>query len=227
MKVLIWDFDGTLGYRTGAWSGAMLDVLDARLPGHTLTRDDLRRYLLQGFPWHNADQPHTQLTSADLWWANLHPVFQAAYVQNGLPLEQAADCASQVRRFYCHPDAWQLYPDTHAALRLLSQDGWIHVLLSNHVPELEDLLELLGIRHFFAALFNSAIMGYEKPHPAAFRHVLAHMPQYEHIWMIGDNPSAGIAGAAALGIPGSLVCKNEPGVAYCGVDLMEVLSVVK
>lgn len=52
------------------------------------------------------------------------------------------------------------------------------------------------------------------------------MPDVEQLWMIGDNPIADIAGAAALGIPGILVRKNDPGVAHYCADLMEVRSVL-
>jgi hypothetical protein len=38
-KMLIWDFDGTLGYRQGKWSGALVDVLDIAYPDHNFISD--------------------------------------------------------------------------------------------------------------------------------------------------------------------------------------------
>src|ERR671922_2114570 len=75
MKLLIWDFDGSLAYRQGRWSGALLDVLNQYVPGHTITRDQLVPHWRQGFPWHKPQQPHTHLSSADAWWAQLTPIF--------------------------------------------------------------------------------------------------------------------------------------------------------
>jgi phosphoglycolate phosphatase-like HAD superfamily hydrolase len=45
MKYLIWDFDGTLAYREGMWSGSLIEVLDREMPTHALTSDMLRPYL--------------------------------------------------------------------------------------------------------------------------------------------------------------------------------------
>lgn len=39
---LIWDFDGTLAYQEGKWSGAMLAAMDELAPGHGLTLKDVR-----------------------------------------------------------------------------------------------------------------------------------------------------------------------------------------
>ncbi|MGH7576165.1 MAG: HAD-IA family hydrolase, partial [Longimicrobiales bacterium] len=42
-------------------------------------------------------------------------------------------------------------------------------------------------------------IGYEKPNPRAFRHVLNAVGPSGPVWMIGDNPIADVAGAAAVG----------------------------
>ena len=55
------------------------------------------------------------------------------------------------------------------ALSALAEAGWTHAVLSNHVPELADLIEALGLTSHFARVFNSADIGVEKPNPEAFR----------------------------------------------------------
>ena len=76
MKTLIWDFDGTLGYREGVWwAMSFLELLDREWPGHPFTRDQIAPHLRSGFPWHSPEQPHTHITSADQWWAALEPLF--------------------------------------------------------------------------------------------------------------------------------------------------------
>lgn len=43
-KVLLWDFDGTLGYRRGGkWSSALLEALHEIDPDCDVTLDDLNR----------------------------------------------------------------------------------------------------------------------------------------------------------------------------------------
>ena len=59
--------------------------------------------------------------------------------------------------------------------------------------------------------FSTRRTGYEKPHPQAFRNVLQSLEAPEALWMIGDNPNADIAGAAALGIPGILSVDSSRG----------------
>jgi FMN phosphatase YigB (HAD superfamily) len=40
--------------------------------------------------------------------------------------------------------------------------------------------------------------------------------------MVGDNPIADIAGAAAVGIPGILVRNTDPAIAHCCGDLTQI-----
>jgi putative hydrolase of the HAD superfamily len=44
-RFVIWDFDGTLAWRPGLWSGCLLETLDEKEPGHSFLRDDLVPYL--------------------------------------------------------------------------------------------------------------------------------------------------------------------------------------
>ncbi|MGH9197011.1 MAG: HAD-IA family hydrolase, partial [Acidimicrobiia bacterium] len=69
------------------------------------------------------------------------------------------------------------------------------------------------------SVFTSARIGYEKPHPEAFRTVLSHITDADNIWMVGDNPVADVAGAEKVGIPGILVrtdTSDESYLAYLG-----------
>ena len=91
------------------------------------------------------------------------------------------------------------------ALKQLQDVGWTHVILSNHVPELPDIVTTLGLSPYITRIFTSALLGYEKPHPQAFRYVLDELHNPAVVWMIGDNPEADIAGAEASGIPAILV----------------------
>ena len=84
------------------------------------------------------------------------------------------------------------------------------MVLSNHVPELEDIVTGVGLRGHFEAVLTSALMGYEKPHPEAFRMALREAGSPEQVWMVGDNPVADVQGAESLGIPAILVHSDGP-----------------
>ena len=54
-------------------------------------------------------------------------------------------------------------------------------------------------------MFSSALIGYDKPHPEAFRHALRACGNPARRWMVGANPVADVAGAEALGVPAVLI----------------------
>jgi putative hydrolase of the HAD superfamily len=218
MRYLIWDFDGTLGYRDGgAWTASLLEAITLVLPGYLVTIEQLRPHTQTGFPWHQPDQPHLHLTSAELWWEALYPVLEKACQRIGLDEAQAWTVARQFRAVYLNLDRWRMFDDVLPTLDVLSVRGWTHVILSNHVPELGDIVRYLGLTSRIAYIFNSAETGYEKPHSRAFQIALEMLPDTETVWMIGDSFTADVQGAESAGIPAILVRRPHPGASrYCG-----------
>ncbi len=225
-KYLIWDFDGTLGYREGGWTGAMVEVLRRHAPDCDAAADHVRPHIQTGFPWHDPHQPYS-IKSAEQWWDDLSPIFEKAFTAIGIEAPLANRMAQEVRFAYTGPQQWRLYDDTVLTLTRLSEAGWTHLLLSNHVPELSSLLQHLHIDTSFAQVFNSAETGYEKPHPQAYRAVLEAVGDAERVWMIGDSLVADIAGAAAAGIPGILVRKHSVDAFYQCSDLSQVPTILQ
>jgi putative hydrolase of the HAD superfamily len=45
MPYLLWDFDGTLAYRHGMWSGTLVEILRQAMPACRATVDDIRPHL--------------------------------------------------------------------------------------------------------------------------------------------------------------------------------------
>jgi putative hydrolase of the HAD superfamily len=211
MRVLLWDFDGTLGYRAGgAWTASLLETVRRLAPGRPVTSAQLQPYTQEGFPWQMPELAHHDLDTPDAWWAALHPVFVRAYRGVGFERSEADDLARWVRETYLDPDRWRQTEGAETVLASLRDAGWQHVMLSNHVPELDTLLDHLGLVRYFERVFNSAKIGYEKPNPAAFEAVKAAFPNGAVRWMIGDSFRADIEGAAAAGIPGILVHRAHP-----------------
>ncbi|MHB9025169.1 MAG: HAD family hydrolase [Armatimonadota bacterium] len=228
MKYLIWDFDGTLGYREGGmWTGTLLEILAEEAPELGVVAEQIRPFLQTCYPWHTPERPHPDLNTAKLWWEALHPVLSRALSGVGVAEERVPSLVEQFRPRYTDVSRWRLFSDTLPTLLQLSATGWRHILLSNHVPELPGIIEQLGLTHHLAAVFNSAQTGYEKPHPQAFRNVLAFAGKAEAIWMIGDNPNADIAGAEALGVPGILVRVPHPEARYFCEDLAQVVGIAE
>lgn len=228
VRYLLWDFDGTLGYRDGgAWTASLLETLDLALPGHAVTLEQLRPYMQTGFPWHQPDRPHCHLTSAEAWWEALYPVLAGAYRGVGLDDACAQVLARQFRAVYLNLDRWRLFDDVLPTLDALSVQGWRHAILSNHVPELGDIVRHLGLASRVVHVFNSAEIGYEKPHPRAFRIVLETIADAETVWMIGDSFTADVQGAEAVGLPAILARRTHPQARYCCETLHEVVAIIE
>jgi len=228
MKLLIWDFDGTLGYhKRGYFSESILQVIREIKPETTITVEQIRPYLHAGFPWHSPEKPHLDIRTADQWWERLYPVFQQAFEAANLDATQTSEYSRKVRAVFTEIGSWALYDDTLPVLKRLSSRGWMHVLLSNHVPELPDILQQLGLDNSLEAIFCSAQTGYEKPNPNAFRMVLAAYPAANPIWMIGDNPQADFTGARTNGLRAILVRKSHPGIEPFANDLSAVEKILE
>ena len=201
-RAVLWDFDGTLGVRPGHWSGCLVELLDARAPGHGLTGADLTPLLHTGFPWHDHGRPHPQLSDPDAWWQHVGQTLHAVLTEAKISADRAAAYLGHFRSLYLDLTRWSVFGDSAAALALTAADGWRNVIVSNHAPELPDLVRGLGLGEHVHAVITSARCGYEKPHPAIFDLARRAAGDPEAIWMVGDNPVADIAGAARARHPG-------------------------
>ena len=206
--VVLLDFDGTLARRQGRWSDCLVEALDAVAPGHGLTPGELRPHLRGAYPWHRHEEPHPDLCDPDAWWARMAQVFAAAYVAAGLPADHAGAASVAVREHYCDHRRFALFDDTVEALATLRAGGWTLAVVSNHVPELSAIVAGLGLAPLVDALHSSALTGYEKPHPEAYRIALGPFAPRE-AWMVGDDPVADVAGAGAVGIRSVLVRRPD------------------
>jgi putative hydrolase of the HAD superfamily len=207
---VLWDFDGTLAQRPGLWGGCAIEVLDEHEPGHGVTIDQIRLELSDRFPWHRHEVPHPELTDPADWWRHVEGIVADAMQRAGVAADRAPTLAQAMHERFVDPArGWALYDDTITALRASSAAGWRNVVLSNHVPELDQIVLHLGLGPHLELIVNSAVIGYEKPHPEAFRHALARCGNPAEAWMVGDNIAADVRGAESVGLPAILV--RRPG----------------
>lgn len=202
---ILWDFDGTLARRPGLWSGALVEVLDTEMPGHGITREELRSGLRDGFPWHEHQRGHEHLNSPEAWWAHVQRTLARALQGVGIDDVRSRTLAARVPDHYLDPGRWVVADDAKEALALAAGAGWQNVILSNHAPELATLVDALGLRTHVSHVLTSARHGFEKPHPRAYEVALTASGHPDTVWMVGDNPIADVAGAARVGIPGVLI----------------------
>jgi putative hydrolase of the HAD superfamily len=97
-------------------------------------------------------------------------------------------------------------PETPGCLASLKEQGYFLGVISNSVGTVEDQLRHEGLRDYFEAVFDSAIVGVEKPHPEIFQMALdrAGVAAQEAVF-VGDTYSTDIGGAQLAGLQGILI----------------------
>jgi putative hydrolase of the HAD superfamily len=221
MKVLFWDFHDTLGYRRGGWLGAMHNAVNKKYPSNNLTIEDFRPYVTSGFPWHTPEVEHTELNDRpDQWWELFYQrVFCKAFTSLGFV--DSMELSKFARLEFIDINTWELFDDVIPVLSQLKDLGWCHVVLSNHIPELKDIIKQLKIDTLISDIINSADVGYEKPNPKIFKYAL-NKYNADETWMIGDNVISDIKGAESVGIKGILVRKTYDNINLKFKDLYEL-----
>jgi len=97
-------------------------------------------------------------------------------------------------------------PGVPEALERLQALGQTLAVVSNSDGTVEQVLERQGLRPYLTAVFDSHIVGFEKPDPRFFRHALeATGARAETTLHVGDLYSADIEGGRAAGIHTALM----------------------
>ena len=97
-------------------------------------------------------------------------------------------------------------PETPGYLESLKQQGYYLGVISNSVGTIEEQLQHVGMRGYFQAVLDSAIVGVEKPHPEIFQLALAgaQVAPAEAVF-VGDTNATDVGGAQLAGLHGVLI----------------------
>lgn len=126
-------------------------------------QNDLSEYLTTNFPWYRHEFSHQEYLNNLTWWEYVNTLFEYALISNGINKVIASELAKQVRNEYLDIDQWSLFEDTKRNLDKSISEGHTNYILSNHTPELSDLVNGLNIQDYFVKVITSAHVGYEKP----------------------------------------------------------------
>ena len=223
---LWWDFDGTLVSRPLMWSRAAQRILDSVAPEHGVPYESIRQAFSTGMPWHHPDAAHPELTTPQLWWDAVLGQYARAFAALGCARTASPDFLTGVRRHILDATEYRIFDDVVPVLTRLGALGWRHLIVSNHVPELEQLVVDLGLRAHFDGVVTSGLVGFEKPHGRLFDAAAALTPPGGPVWMIGDNLRADCEPVRARG--GRAILVRTAGTAYepFAPDLWEAMAIV-
>lgn len=203
MKQIIWDFDSTLAYRNGMWTQSLCNVLE-RNGYNEYVYDAIKDSFRSGLPWHFPYKAHSEYFNGLGWWDFTNITVAKAVSAAGIEGEENLCLTLQFRDEYLKKSDWYLFEDTKETLEKASMMGYGSIILSNHTPELIDIVRYLGIEGYFSDVISSALAGYEKPDPRIFGLAMRDGSPDGFV-MIGDNYTADIRGALDLGIDAVLV----------------------
>jgi HAD superfamily hydrolase (TIGR01509 family) len=117
----------------------------------------------------------------------------------------------QADRLWC-----AVLPGVDEALARFRALGLELVVVSNADGSVERSLGNLGLRHHFAHVLDSAVVGFAKPDPRIFREGLARAGAApERTLHVGDLVHADVTGARGAGLPAALL---DPYGDWSGVD---------
>ncbi|MEH2149541.1 HAD family hydrolase [Nostoc sp.] len=228
MKYLFWDFEHTLGYRQGMWSETLHSILI--LNGiYNIDLEDIRPFLKNIFPWHSPETPHSLLFNEKTWWEYMNEYFAKIYERVGINRNQAIKYALQVQNEYKNIEKWHLYDDVIPTLQDSIKNNYKNIILSNHIPELHEIIEQLNITEYFEEIYTSVKIGYEKPNLKLYAHIINDLKiEKTECVMIGDNYNADIAGALRADIQAILVRKpNDKNYKLYSPDLRGILKIIR
>lgn len=226
MKIICWDFDGTLVYSDHLWSNSVFRALNETVPVHNVEFTDIRRCMQTGFTWQTPFEDYTALIG-EKWWEFMNLHIYNSYISLGIAPDLAKAATDKVRGIIKETKNYNLYSDTVASLEKSREMGYKNVLLSNNYPDMTEVLDALDLTRHFDHLVISALVGYDKPRAEIFEIAKALYPEGEFI-MVGDNPSADVEGGKAAGMKTILVHKGFCAEAdYSFDDLMSVLDIEK
>jgi putative hydrolase of the HAD superfamily len=226
--VIWWDFDATLVSRPSMWTEVAVTLLDREVPGHGISVETLAPHVWTGMPWQRADYAHPELSTPDLWWDAVKQRYAEIFTTLGQPQAATADALAALRADILTAARYRVFEDGVPALRRSRAAGWRNIMVSNHIPELAQLVAALDLTPHFDAIVSSGVVGYEKPHRRLFEAALQHVRPGEQVWMIGDNVDADCHPVCALGMNAVLVRHPKAGTfARQAADLNEALDLVE
>jgi putative hydrolase of the HAD superfamily len=223
---LIWDFDNTLAYRDGMWTRSLCNVLENN---NILNYNQsiISDHFKTGLPWHRSDLLHKDYFNGLEWWDFVFIHVKNAFRKMGINDElRLSGLAEEFREEYLRKEAWFLYEDTVRNLEKSKNLGYANIILSNHTPELSELVRYLNIESYFLTVISSALIGADKPNPLIFNEIYRY-GSFDKYYMIGDNYEADVIGAKNAGFEAILVRKsNDMSYGFYSSDLDEIWAYI-
>lgn len=199
-QAIIWDFDGTLTRRPDMWCTSIAEA--CQLAGALdVTPADFDNTAYLYLPWNTEQLCHPHAESADLWWhAFLTQVRPLVAERVNPTVTDLGAVLDAVRKLAVDPRRYELVPESAMAVTRINASGVPQYVLSNHVPELDEIVSHL-FPDRFQDVWSSGRVGFEKPREEIFRYALNRLPfPADTVLMVGDDYYRDLEPARTLGM---------------------------
>ena len=225
-KALFWDFHGTLTTANHLWSGSIYKAFSSIAPNLNISLDLCRSFTCNGFTWDSPDIDYIDKIN-DKWWDTTLDMFYKKFINSNIDINIAKQVCSILPSIIQDVNNYELYPDAIETLKQVMEKGYGNYLLSNNYPELDDIMDKLGLSQYFNGSIISAKIGYEKPRPEIYDIALKLANNPDTSYMIGDSLRADIEGGHNAKMKTILVHNNTPSNAdYSFNDLISIVSIL-
>jgi putative hydrolase of the HAD superfamily len=149
-----------------------------------------------------ATDPIKLKQSERLWWFDIvHNVFYRVGM-----FERFDEFFEQVFQVFEDPRSWALFPETHAVLTKLREEGFELGVVSNFDSRLFPVMRGLGIEGFFDTVTISSLAQAAKPASKIFQIALEkHSMDPDEAMHVGDSVRDDMEGATKAGLTGVLL----------------------
>ena len=210
MKYILWDFEHTLAYRDGDWTQSIVDLCKKH---HVhIAYEQLHSYMTTGLPWFEFEKTHKELFRKKTWWEYTEGYMTT--VLESLNVKKANAIVKEFKDFYLDPTSWHLYGDTILTMEELKNKGYTQIIATNFAPELEDLVNALGLDSYIDKVYASGNMEYEKPNIHFFRNILDELQDMERVIVVGNSYNVDIRGAKHAGVNEAILVRNPNKMRY-------------
>ena len=203
-RAILFDAGFTLTFHDGARIAAYAALAGLRAEGGALERAEgaLRAELRET----DGVTLQTHADGGHRWHQHMYRRLLALAETPGDPalLDQAA---AVILREHRASNAWRrIGSGVRASLVRLRDAGFELAVVSNSEGTIEQMLIEVGLRELLDAVVDSAVVGITKPDPRIFQIALDRLGvSPADAIMVGDSPSADIAGAHAAGLRAALL----------------------
>ena len=206
VRVVCFDMGDTLTTILPSWAQLYVSVCAAR--GITLNADRVDAASAAVFGELDGDETRMTYEATEEADQRYYREINGEILRRaGAPMnDETLRLLDTLQREFESPTHFHLFPDAITTFEALRAAGFRLGIISNWSWNLPDLCAGLGIAGYFEHIVTSARVGASKPHRAIFDYALQWFGvRPDEAVQIGDNATADVIGARAVGMQGILI----------------------